>query len=661
MKDSLSEKVQRLLAAGRGRDACAILQRACVQDSGDAGAWSLLGTLEGRAGRYEQAERACRQALKARPDHPAALANLGNALAMLGRHNEAVTCHRQRLHQTPDDPAALANLGSALCLAGEYDEAERCLRRAIDLEPACAGAHFNLGNVLARQGRLDEAIERYAVAAQRNPRLHAPHQELGEALRITGRLSEAADALNRALALDPHAATTLLSLAALYTETGRPDQALACHQHVVERYGDRFPLAWIGMANGLINAGNLDAAEETLNRFLERHPDHPQALVARAEIWERRGDPRRAREYANAAVAAGRQDAAVALLFAQTSRTRDERGESLALLERLLAREDGDEAARRSLHFETGRLYDAQGDYARAMKYYRAANRLTGYRFDRVAHSRAVTGLIERFDSAAMARLPRSGETTQRPLFIVGMPRSGTSLVEQILSRHPDVAVLGERSEISQIAAALGECHPPGTLATPHPERLTAAALRDAAHAYLSATGSTTDKSAARFTDKMPHNFWNLGLINLLLPGARVIHCVRDPRDTGLSIYFQSFTAAHPYATDLDDIVFYFEHYRRLMAHWKSVIDLPMFEVRYESLVREPAPAIQKLLDFCGLPWNDGCLNPQQSDRYVVTASYNQVRRPLYTSSIGRWTHYREWLGPLAALESTRLDQPPEA
>ena len=555
----------------------------------------------------------------------------------------------------------LANLGSALCLAGEYDEAERCLRRAIDLEPTCAGAHLNLGNVLARQGRLEEAIERYAVATQRNPQLHAPHQELGEALRITGRLSEAADVLNRALTLDPHAAATLLSLAALYTETGWPDRAFACHRHVVERYGDHFPLAWIGMANGLINIGDLDAAEETLNRFLKRHPDHPQALVTRAEIWERRGELGRAHEYAGVAVAAGQQDAAVALLFARTSGTRDERGEALTLLERLLAQEDGDKAARRSLHFEAGRLWDAQGDYEQAINHYRAANRLTGYRFDRAAHARAVTSLIERFDSDAMARLPRSGETTQRPLFIVGMPRSGTSLVEQILSRHPDVAVLGERSEITHIAAALGESHPPGTLATPHPERLTSTALRDAAHAYLSATGSMTDKGATRITDKMPHNFWHLGLINLLLPGARVIHCVRDPRDTGLSIYFQSFNAAHPYATDLEDIVFYFAHYRRLMAHWRSVIDLPMLEVRYESLVREPAPVIHKLLDFCGLPWNDGCLDPQRSNRYVATASYSQVRRPLYTSSIGRWTHYREWLRPLAALDPARLDEPPQA
>jgi hypothetical protein len=319
---------------------------------------------------------------------------------------------------------------------------------------------------------------------------------------------------------------------------------------------------------------------------------------------------------------------------------------ALERIEQLTSSTNTPPQVRQALHFAAGEFLDRQEKYDAAFEHFHRANALSGLRFDASAHAAHIDGLIRAYSAEAMKALPRATHGSQRPVFIVGMPRSGTSLVEQILSSHPAVFGAGELNDVNALAAQL-----PEHLHTrqPYPAclgELTGARLDTLAAGYLRRL-QDLDAQASRVTDKMPHNYLHLGLINLLFPEARVIHCTRDPRDTCLSIYFQSFSPAHSYATNLANLGFYFREYLRLMEHWRRVLEVRMMEVNYEELVADVEGVSRRMVAFCGLDWDPACLEFQASGRRVSTASYEQVRQPVYTRSAGRWRHYARHLEPL--------------
>jgi hypothetical protein len=239
------------------------------------------------------------------------------------------------------------------------------------------------------------------------------------------------------------------------------------------------------------------------------------------------------------------------------------------------------------------------------------------------------------------------------------MPRSGTSLAEQILSAHPDVQAAGELTTVNRLAAHL---HETTQTHKPYPEcalHLTQDHLALLAETYL-ADLPADGKDKAFFSDKMPHNFLHLGLIQQIFPNARIVHCTRDARDTCFSCYSFDFNGEHPYAYDLTSLGKFYMQYLRIMEHWQAVLDIPIYNLDYEQLVRDQEKETRLLLDFCGLDWNDSCLQFHTSTRFVRTSSYDQVRRPMYSSSIGRWKNYEKHLEPLLqVLEKTK--HPPTA
>ncbi len=297
------------------------------------------------------------------------------------------------------------------------------------------------------------------------------------------------------------------------------------------------------------------------------------------------------------------------------------------------------------LNFSLCGLLDAEGDYDRAFEHCAAANAAMYPGFDVNARSKAVDQLIASFSAEAMAALPRSQNDSELPVFIVGMPRSGTSLVEQILASHPAVHGAGELREIGRSARRLGL-----DLGCPWPEcvgLLDGAVLDELSTAYISRLAGFGG-GARRVTDKMWQNFENLGLIELLLPRARVIHCRRDPLDTGLSCYLQSFAlAGPPFSYDLAHIGAYYRQYLRLMSHWREVSNLELLEIDYENLVDDPERQSRRLIDFLGLEWDRACLDFHTNPRIVRTASSRQVREPIYRRSVNRHSHYAKLLGPL--------------
>jgi hypothetical protein len=301
----------------------------------------------------------------------------------------------------------------------------------------------------------------------------------------------------------------------------------------------------------------------------------------------------------------------------------------------------------RELNFALGALYHGAGEYEIAFQHYQLANQMKHSNFDPDGHSAWVDRIISIFTRELLARTGVAANCDARPIFIVGMPRSGTSLVEQILACHPSVFGAGELPDIFEMIMGFPQ---PGLSDEPYPEcleTLSPSALDGLAERYLGRLDEIAG-DALRVTDKLPDNFLFLGMINVLFPGARVVHCLRNAWDTCLSCYFQDFAGPVRYAYDLDHLGRYYRDYVRLMAHWTSVLNIPILTIRYEELINSQETLSRELVDFCGLDWHADCLRFHESDRHVQTASYDQVRQPIYRASLGKAQPY---MAMLTALE----------
>jgi tetratricopeptide (TPR) repeat protein len=492
---------------------------------------------------------------------------------------EAERLCRALLKSRPKEPALLELLGAVLMQKGENPAAVQEMHRAIEAGLRTAGIHNNLAIVLERLGRNDEAVAAARTAARLKPQQAALQVNLANRLRNAGQIAESIEAYGRALALDPDMVT-----------------------------------AHVGLGNAYGALGEREAAVQQFHKALERRPGHVHAFY-------------------HLALTAKAGELAVDAALAESFRARAEQG-AFERHEAALA------------HNALGHVFDRQGDYDRAFRHFRAANEARRAeraaqhrRYDAEAQTRQVDQLIEAFPAREFAGRRTPAAPDRRSIFIVGMPRSGTTLVEQILSAHSEVAAGGELLEMAAIAAGL-------TGGPAAPSKLAQAELDALAERYR-AVLRRIDPDAARVTDKLPQNFLNLGLVAWLFPEASVVHCRRDPLDTCLSCYFQHFAQGNAFADDLADLGAFYRDYRRLMDHWRDVLPLRLVEVDYESLVRSPEAQIRRLLEGLDLGWQATCLDFAGSRDPVLTASQWQVRQPISTRPIERWRRYREHLGPL--------------
>ncbi len=340
----------------------------------------------------------------------------------------------------------------------------------------------------------------------------------------------------------------------------------------------------------------------------------------------------------------------LAAAFAQAAPGIGREEEALSLIERSLQIEDLHLANRAQLHFHAAALLDRLGRYDEAFERARLGNEGRERRFDAGEFSQRVSRDIEFFTADRMKRLPRATHGNPRPVFIVGMPRTGSSLVEQILASHPDVFGAGELPAMTEVAKSIinRETESPGV----YPENLgllSEAELNQLAGTYLDRI-SSSNATARYVTDKMLLNFRFLHLIELLLPECKIIHCVRDPRDTCLSCFMTNFAVGNPFAFNLDHLASFYRDYVRLMHHWKKVLALPILEVVYEEVVSDLDGQARRIVEFLGLEWNDNCLAFHKNKRHVTTSSRDQVRQPIYSASVGRWKNYEKHLGNVLSL-----------
>lgn len=594
------------------------------------------------AGRYGEAEAEARALIGAAGRWFPALLLLGMVAGKTGRADEGIGLLREALLLEPRSVEAHGELAALLRTLGRYDEAIAAARNAARLQPEGAGAQNNLALCYLAAGRVPLALTHVQRAIALKPEAAMFHHNLGLALEQQSRDFEAIAAFRQALALADNNPEALAHLGRLLMQHGQADEATRCYERAAALHPDA-SVAAVQRAEALMQQGRSADAEACLRAAIVAEPHSDLVHQVLGVLLQR----------------LGRFDEAVAILkrslelqprriSAYTSLVRGKRiepeDESLVAAMAALAR-DGSLAARdrSSLQFALGKAHEDLGDYQRAIGHFDRANeiesewmRQAGRWFDRRAHAAFVERMLGGFQSEGAARDPAGGSDSELPIVIVGMPRSGTTLVEQILSSHRDIAAAGELSywtDRQSVAADLA-------MADSGDVR-----LRELAQGYLGLLRAAAP-AASRVTDKMPANFLVLGLIHLAMPRARIIHCRRDLLDTCLSIYSTPLGNPLDFAHDRGNLVFYCEQYLRLMAHWRRVIPAErLLEIDYEQLVAEPADVTRRMVEFCGLGWDAACLRHERNEHLIMTPSVWQARQPVYRSAVGRWQRYEPWLG----------------
>jgi tetratricopeptide (TPR) repeat protein len=623
--------------------AMASYNRALELRPGYCGAMVNLANALRACGRLDAAVAGYRRALQLQPELAEVHNNLGNVLLQLRQDDAAAASYRRALDIKPDFAAAHSNLGNALRALGQPGEALASYRRALEIEPDFANAHNNLGNALLQLRQADEAVKSYRRALEIKPDFADALSNLGNALRDLGQLHEALARYRRALELRPELAEAHNNLGNALLDLMQLDEAAASYRRALALRPD-YAHAHTGLGMVLRQQGRTSEAEASCRKALDIEPDSAEVSAFLGEIRADRGEFAEAEELFKQALGV---DPELPSAWAGIARYRRMGTGDAAWLEatQRLAGKGLPVRHEINLRYAIGKYFDDVQKYEQAFASYRLANELTqrfGARHDRQLLTRRVDRLTAVHDREWLRRSRLPAIRSERPVFIVGMPRTGTTLAEQILASHPAVFGAGELPFWNDAAAAYdsGALDAAAGMST----------LAALAEEYLRQLADLSG-DALRMVDKMPANYANLGLIHAALPGARIIHMQRNPIDTCLSIFFQNFSISHAYANDLEDLAHYYTEYLRVMEHWHTTLPPgTILDVSYEKLVAEPEAWSRKMLDFIGLPWNANCLDFHRTNRTVITPSKWQVRQQISRSRAGRWRHYEKFVGPLRRL-----------
>jgi Flp pilus assembly protein TadD len=526
-----------------------------------------------------------------------------------GDASGAIALCQAVLNQSPDNPDALRFLALGQLQKNNLAEADRSLARAMRFAPADPELMNALGILRLKQ-------EAYAEAVQ---------------------------SFTRCLDIAPVHSDALSNLAAAYTVMRQPHQATSYLERLIQVLPFSAP-AFVRAADNRLAIGEVEKAIEYGRKAVRLDPDNPSGRLSLAEALEVWGRFTQAKfEYlAVLTVDSGNARALAGLLSLQGTQV-DEQYVSSA--QRLLEAAELPDRDRVQLHLALARHYDRRRQYVLAFEHLQVGNatRFKKHPFDSIAHSHAVDRLIADCGTEAVGSCPSPPTHGKRPIFIVGMPRSGTTLVEQILAAHSEVAAGGELSTVTNIAAQIGGASKTYSEAMRELDRDSLAGF---ARQYLEKL-ETVSAGGTRVTDKMPFNFMHLGLIAALFPDATIIHCRRSAADTCLSCYFTSFNEELQFASNLNALARYWLDYQRLMHHWHRVLPVKILDVDYERLVSDTEATVRQMLNFCELAWEPACMHFFNIDRGIHTPSRWQVRQPIYPQSVGRWRHYERQLRPL--------------
>ena len=618
------------------------VRQACMAPRAPAVYFSNLAEMCRQKGLLEEGEQAGRRAVTLSPDLVAGWNNLGIILQESGKLDESANCLERVVSLQPNNPEANNNLANTYKRLGRLDKAEQFYGKALSLNPNYAEAHSNLANLLNDLGILDKAAAEARLAIDINPRLADAYVNLAaietsrsnhaEALRwLDGllsfapgnatalsakamtlkhfdRLDEALDVARRAVASAPNSADSHNALGQIQQAMNMMDLALQSYQKASTLPGTAVESAMVNSAVLMMEAGRKDEALAEFDRVTQVFPRSASAWFNSADLKKFKAD-----------------DPAIARMEA-------------------LLRPDGVQSMsdRMSMHFALGKAYLDAGNDEKAFIHLNEGNRMkrASFAFDVNETAKWMAGFAKVFTPALFKKLKGVGDQTAQPIFIVGIPRSGTTLIEQILASHPKIHGAGELRILQNLVDGIGDY--PAVVKTMAGEDFKRLGQAYAARVQPLAQGLPF------VVDKMPANFLHLGLLHLALPNARIIHCRRDPVDTCLSCYTKMFSAEQLFAYDLSELGHFHVAYQKMMAHWHKVLPADrLIDVEYEAVVDDVDGQARRLIEFLGLPWDDACTRFYENTRSVRTASVNQVRQPIYKTSSGRWKQYASHLQPL--------------
>lgn len=552
------------------------------------------------------------------------------------------------------DQQALRSKANELLSINDFQGAKELLGRLAQALPADSEVWCDLGRTSMQLGDVQSAIVYYQRAVNLAPQFVNAQYGLAMALGQSGALTQAQRHLEQVVRIDTSHVDARVKIA--YIEYMRGHISAAMYQlKEAQRLSPMHPELHLQLGLIYIAQGEFNKAEKCFKISLREDPGNQEALTQMATLKAYSGDPSEAYQILAPLLRPETVYVSAAILFANFCRPLGRCKEAKVLLETLLSRPITAESEGK-VHFALGKLHEREGDYQKAFECFDKGNKVYDASFDPWKQKTWVREVVRQLDRDFFSQAAHARNLSKRirPVFIVGMPRSGTSLVEQILSSHPEVYGAGERMEIDEIASLIcsdidSKESYPFCLSAGERSHLTTVARR-----YIREVSVNAPDNARIVTDKMPGNFHHLGLIQLLFPKARVIHCVRDPMDTCLSCYTNRLMG-HAYSYDLTNLGRYYRLYEELMDHWKNTLSLSIMDVRYENLVDEPETMSRAIIEFCGLKWSSRCLNFHKSRRNVVTASTDQVRQPIYRESVARWKNYEEYLGNLCAALNERI------
>ena len=498
------------------------------------------------------------------------------------------------------------NRAVALHEEGHYAEAETLYNELLQ-ERQDVEVLFNLANIYYETGRLDEAEPLYRDIIKQHPDYYNGYNNLGNLLQKKELSDEAEICFRKALELNPD-----------YTDS------------------------YYNLGNLLMLQSREKEAYDVFIKILELDPTYNRAYHNLSLIHYFQGDLETADRYARKALDSSLNSTEVYKNIVGFKKYTSPDDEDAKTLEAMLNKDDCRDHDAMHLHFSLGKIYNDCKLYDKAFEHYHEGNRLkrATLNFDIKKFTQGVDNYIKTFTPEFFEERKYYGIDSPVPVFIVGEPRSGTTLVEQIVSGHPEVYGAGELTKATELLKAHSQQSKDKRLFY----NITKKASREMGQAYLDYIQKLAPEGMTHITDKIPGNIFYLGAIALLFPNAKVIHCMRDPMDTCLSCYFQLFQKQNEYTYNLAELGVHYAQYQRISNHWRNVLPLDMLEIRYEELVQDKEAGSRKLIEFLGLPWDDACLNYQINERNVRTASAWQVRQPIYTTSLNRWKHYEPHL-----------------
>jgi tetratricopeptide (TPR) repeat protein len=665
---------------GKADEAVVLIRRAVELNPGAANPRNDLGMALAMLRRFEEAVAHYRKALEIKPDFIGARSNLANTLIALKRSDEAIAQFEEALAAQPQSPELHSNVGNALSALGRHEEAVAAYRAALAIRADFAEAHNNLGTALAALGRVGQAEAHYTQAialkpdyadplrnlgksllGRRRPQLALPHlaralelkadadahNDLGNAFAMLERHREAIAQYEQALVKSPGFAAAHNNLGNALTTIGRHEEAVVHLRRAIALAPD-YPEALSNLGNALLSLHRVEEAVPCLERALTLRPTMAQAHNGLGSAMQALGRLDEARQAFEQAVALAPENAAYYHQLGTVKRYSP--GDPHLLAMQALARdmEALPPSERISLHFALGKAFADLGEHERAFRHYVEGNALhrAGITYDETLTLTGFDRLKQVFTAELIRARAGGGDPSDLPVFIVGMPRSGTTLVEQILASHPQVFAGGELRDLGRLVGSIRRRD--GARGFPEMvPHMSDAQLRAFGSAYVDAVRQSAPP-CARITDKMPGNFYFAGLLRLALPNARIVHVRRDPVDTCLSLFMHLFVGELTWTDDLGEIGRYYRAYASLMEHWRAVLPPgAMLEVQYEDLVADLESQARRLVAYCGLAWDERCLSFYEAKRPVWTASLAQVRQPIYRSAIGRSRPYLPMLGPL--------------